>query len=68
MSAAEPPRDPRVLVIGLSPVKNEEVVTSLRDLGIDAVGCTEPDTAAERYNARQFKVIAFGRAALWPSI
>lgn len=66
MSAAEPPRNQRALVIGLSPVKNEEVVTSLRDLGIDAVGCTEPDTAAERYNARQFTVIAFGRGALGP--
>lgn len=61
---AESPRDQRVLVIGLSTVKNEEVVASLRDLGIDAIGCTEPDTAAERYDARQFKVIAFGRAAL----
>lgn len=66
MSVAEPTRDQRVLVIGLSPVKNEEVVASLRDLGIDAVGCTEPDTAAERYDARQFKVIAFGRGALGP--
>ncbi|MDJ0363129.1 hypothetical protein [Rhodococcus sp. H29-C3] len=66
MSVAEPPRDQRVLVIGLSPVKNEDVVASLRELGIDAVGCTEPDTAAERYDARQFKVIAFGRGALGP--
>ena len=59
-------RGQRVLVIGLSPVKNEEVVGSLRDLGIDAVGCTEPDTAAARYDARDFRVIAFGRAALGP--
>ncbi len=55
-----------MLVIGLSQVKNEEVVASLRDLGIDAIGCTEPDTAAEHYNARHFRVIAFGRAALGP--
>ena len=66
MSATEPARGQGALVIGLSPVTNEEVVTSLRDLGIDAVGCTEPDTAAERYNARQFTVIAFGRGALGP--
>lgn len=66
MSVTEPPRDQRVLVIGLSSVKNEEVVASLRDLDIDAVGCTEPDTATERYDARQFEVIAFGRAALGP--
>lgn len=51
VSTAEPPRHQRVLVIGLSPAKNEEVVASLRDAGIDAVGSTEPDTAAERYDA-----------------
>ncbi len=66
MGVAEPPQGRRVLVIGLSPIKNEEVVASLRELGIDAVGCTEPDTAAERYDAHQFKVIAFGRAVLGP--
>ncbi len=56
----------RVLVIGLSTVKNEEVITSLRAVGIDAVGCTRPDTAAESFDAHDFTVIAFGRAALGP--
>lgn len=64
MSAEQPIRGQRVLVIGLSPVKNQEVVASLRERGEDAMGCTEPDTAAEHYDARDFKVIAFGRAVL----
>ncbi|MBB1033324.1 hypothetical protein G6031_02835 [Dietzia sp. CQ4] len=34
----------------------------LRALGIDAVGCTQPDTAAQRFDAQEFAVIAFGRA------
>lgn len=59
-------RDQRVLVIGLSPVKNAEVVGGLRDLGIDALGCTEPDTAAQRHDARDFEMIVFGRAAMGP--
>ncbi|MGO3254518.1 MULTISPECIES: hypothetical protein [Micrococcales] len=57
-----------VLVIGLSPSKNEEVVDGLRALGIDAVGSTEPDTAAQVHDARDFAVIAFGRAALGPRV
>ncbi len=68
MTEKEMPGDRRVLVIGLSPVKNEEVVGSLRKLGVNAVGCTEPDTAAEQYDARNFTVIAFGRAALGPRV
>lgn len=68
MSTVEPPQDKRVLVIGLSIVTNDEVVASLRNLGIDAVGCTEPDTAAERYDAHHFEVIAFGRGALGPRV
>ncbi len=66
MSVGEPTRGQRVLVIGLSPVKNQEVVASLRELGVDAMGCTEPDTAAGRDDARDFKLIAFGRAVLGP--
>ncbi|MBC8092828.1 MAG: hypothetical protein H7Y15_12980 [Pseudonocardia sp.] len=64
----EPSRQRRVLVIGLSATTNEEVVASLRDLGIDAVGCTEPDSAAEVFDACQFGVIAFGRGALGPRV
>lgn len=58
----------RVLVIGLSPTKNGQVVDGLRALGIDVVGSTEPDTAAQVYDAREFAVIAFGRAALGPRV
>lgn len=66
MGASESSPEQRVLVIGLSMAKNEEVVASLRGLGFDAVGCTEPDTAAERHNAHHFQVIAFGRGTLGP--
>lgn len=60
------PHPGRVLVIGLSPSKNEQVVDGLRASGIEAVGSTEPDTASQDHDARNFAVIAFGRAALGP--
>lgn len=66
MGVSDPLRQQQVLVIGLSTGTNMEVIASLRHLGIDAVGCTELDTAAERHDARAFDVIAFGRAALGP--
>ncbi|MGP5128515.1 hypothetical protein ACTXKL_18450 [Brachybacterium tyrofermentans] len=59
-------RPERVLVIGISPRKNEEVVDGLRNIGIDAVGCTAPNAAAQLYDAHDFSVIAFGRATLGP--
>lgn len=66
MGAPESARGPRALVIGLSTATNDEVVSSLRVQGYDATGSTDPDTAAEQYNARDFQVIAFGRGMLGP--
>jgi hypothetical protein len=54
----------RVLVIGLSPEVNRGVVEPLRAHGIDAVGTTDPSRAAIEFNAIDFDLIAFGRAAL----
>lgn len=60
------PNRQRVLVIGLSPTVNQNVVDPLRQAGIDAHGSTEPDTADAVYDARSFDLIVFGRGALGP--
>lgn len=54
----------RVLVVGVSAAVNGRVVGELEALGLEAVGCTEPQVAATRHDARDFDVIAFGRATL----
>lgn len=54
----------RVLVVDVSPAAIARVLGELEALGIDALGCTEPQYAATRHDARVFDVIAFGRATL----
>lgn len=56
----------RVLVIGLDPAVNRRVVRPLQDLGIAAEGYTQPERAAEQFNARDFELIVFGRGVLGP--
>lgn len=56
----------RVLVIGLNAMVNRSVVQPLRDLGVDAEGYTQPERAGRTFNARDFELIVFARAALGP--
>lgn len=56
----------RVLIIGRSPEVNQGVVRPLLDLGIAAIGFTQPEEASRRFNARDFELIVFGRGALRP--
>jgi len=57
----------RVLVIGLSPVMNRNVVEPLLALGVAAKGTVQPDTATTLFNARDFELIVFGRGVLGPA-
>jgi hypothetical protein len=59
------PGSGRVLVIGRSPEVNQGVVERLVELGINARGFTQLDSASE-LNAREFDLIVFGRGALGP--
>lgn len=56
----------KVLVIGISQEVNRSVTESLRNVGIAAQGCADPDRAAEMFDAKSFELIAFGRATAGP--
>jgi N-hydroxyarylamine O-acetyltransferase len=60
------PGSTRTLVIGRSPEVNRSVVGPLLDAGIDAQGCTQPEEASRRYDARQFDLIAIGAGVSGP--
>jgi hypothetical protein len=55
-----------VLVIGVSPEVNRGVTESLRNIGIAAQGTADPDRATEMFDAKNFELIAFGRAMAGP--
>ncbi|MEQ9532890.1 hypothetical protein, partial [Marinobacter salarius] len=54
----------RVLVLGRSEAVLEAVLGELTALGIDAQGTAEPEKAPERYDARNYDLIALGRGLL----
>jgi hypothetical protein len=54
--------DRQVLVIGVSREVNRAVTKSLRHRGIAAQGCAQPEIATKLFDARDFELIAFGRA------
>ena len=54
----------RVLVLGRSDAVLEAVLGELTALGIDAQGTAEPEKATERYDARNYDLIALGRGLL----
>ena len=54
----------RVLVLGRSEAVLESVLGELTALGINARGTAEPEKAPERYDARDFDLIALGRGLL----
>jgi hypothetical protein len=56
----------KVLVIGISQEVNHSVTESLRDVGIAAQGCADPDRANDMFDAKNFELIAFGRATVGP--
>jgi hypothetical protein len=56
----------KVLVIGISQDVNRSVTQSLREVGIAAQGCADPDRATEMFDAKNFELIAFGRAMAGP--
>jgi N-hydroxyarylamine O-acetyltransferase len=56
----------RVLVLGRSPAVLETVMQELAELGLQVEGSTEPERAAERFDARNFDLIAFGRGLIGP--
>ncbi len=56
----------QVLVIGRLPQVNRSVVEPLLELGIAAQGSTEPEVASERFDARDFELVVFGRGVLGP--
>jgi hypothetical protein len=56
----------RVLVIGVSHEVNRDVTESLRNVGIAAQGTADPDRATEMFDAKNFELIAFGRAMAGP--
>jgi hypothetical protein len=56
----------KVLVIGVSREVNRSVTESLRSVGIPAQGTAEPDRATEIFDAKNFELIAFGRATAGP--
>lgn len=53
-----------VLVLGRSEAVLESVLDELTALGIDARGTAEPEKAPERYDARDFDLIALGHGLL----
>jgi hypothetical protein len=56
----------KVLVIGISQEVNRSVTESLRNVGIAAQGCADPDRATDMFDAKNFELIAFGRATAGP--
>jgi hypothetical protein len=56
----------KVLVIGISQEVNSSVTESLRNVGIAAQGTADPDRATEMFDAKNFELIAFGRATAGP--
>jgi len=61
-----PPAGARVLVLGRAPEVLETVTQELAELGLTVTGSTEPERAAEQFDARDFDLIAFGRGLLGP--
>lgn len=67
MSASGPyPGRGRVLVLGIDAAVNKGVVEPLVARGVDARGFTRPDEACDRFDARDFDLIVFGRGVLGP--
>ena len=56
----------RVLVLGRSPEVLETVMQELAALGVAVQGSTEAEHAADRFDAGEFDLIAFGRGLLGP--
>jgi hypothetical protein len=56
----------KVLVIGVSQEVNRSVTETLRNVGIAAQGCADPDRATDMFDAKNFELIAFGRATAGP--
>ena len=56
----------RILVIGRSPEVLEIVIQDLAEVGVDVQGSTEAERAAERFDARDFDLIAFGGGLIGP--
>ena len=56
----------RVLVLGLDPAVNKSVVEPLVARGVDAQGFTRPHEAGDRFDARNFDLVVFGRGVLGP--
>jgi N-hydroxyarylamine O-acetyltransferase len=56
----------RVLVLGRAPEVLQTVMQELAELGLTVAGSTEPERAAEQFDARDFDLIAFGRGLLGP--
>lgn len=56
----------RVLVLGRSPAVNQSVVGPLLALGIPVQGTTDPEGAAQKFDAANFELIVFGRGIVGP--
>jgi hypothetical protein len=56
----------RVLVLGLDPAVNKSVVEPLVARGVNAQGFTRPEEASDRFDARDFDLVVFGRGVLGP--
>lgn len=56
----------RVLVLGRSPEVLETVMQELAALGVAVQGSTEAEHAADRFDAGEFDLIAFGRGLVGP--
>lgn len=67
MNGGGPPAGARVLVLGHSPEVLETVMQELAELGHSVRGTTEAEAAAERFDARDFELIAFGQGIAGPS-
>ena len=58
---------PRILLIGRSRDVLDIVLQELRDAGLDVVGIADPESASERFDARDFDIAALGGGLLGPA-
>ncbi|WP_148253466.1 arylamine N-acetyltransferase family protein [Aidingimonas lacisalsi] len=57
----------RVLLLGRAPEVLDTVKQELLELGVDVRGTTDIENAADRFDATEFDLIAFGRGVLGPA-
>lgn len=53
-----------MLVVGNAPSQNSRVLVELETLGLTVTACDDLPQASNMYDAREFDVVAFGRATL----